>query len=303
MQKKYFVLGPGLVTKADQKSLVPTRQAQQTKEGPLSFVLFEPSLTSVSTISRGNPSLVSLSTALCQRTQRHLTLQLNNICCVMYASLRTDYEIMDINKCSSLLFPHLLAFSCKSLSPPCYLFFFGYILLSLPRIPTSTSPLSVFLSPFFIFTLFSSIPPAPPAPVLSFFLPLERNMRVLANFLPSSSFYRAFTKSRDPLITCSPLAFTLSHPSLPHPLSRSVTRAYPTPSPTGHWASYTPPRPTQPPASHPHPSQPPVSPPPSLPPPSSYSEACPTGPGPLSCWLPTPFPLFRLIPSPLLLPH
>jgi hypothetical protein len=33
-----------------------------TKEGPLSFVLFESPFTSVSTVSRGHPSLVSLPT-------------------------------------------------------------------------------------------------------------------------------------------------------------------------------------------------------------------------------------------------
>jgi hypothetical protein len=37
----------------EQKSLVPT------KTGPLSYVLFEPPFTSVSTVSRGHPSLVS----------------------------------------------------------------------------------------------------------------------------------------------------------------------------------------------------------------------------------------------------
>jgi hypothetical protein len=37
---------------------------EQTKEGPLSFVLFESPFTLVSTVSRGHPSLVSLAHSL-----------------------------------------------------------------------------------------------------------------------------------------------------------------------------------------------------------------------------------------------
>jgi hypothetical protein len=56
-EEKYFVEQP----RAEQKSLVPARQAQRTNVGrTLSFVLLESPFTSVSTISRGHPSLVSL---------------------------------------------------------------------------------------------------------------------------------------------------------------------------------------------------------------------------------------------------
>ncbi len=56
-----FYTGPTRVAKAEQKSLVPARQAQSTnREMALSFVLLESPFTSVSTVSRGHPSLVSL---------------------------------------------------------------------------------------------------------------------------------------------------------------------------------------------------------------------------------------------------
>ncbi len=52
-----YCTGPTGAAKAERKSLVP---AQQVKEVPLSFVLFESPFTSVSTVSRDHPSLVSL---------------------------------------------------------------------------------------------------------------------------------------------------------------------------------------------------------------------------------------------------
>ncbi len=61
VRKKIFFTGPNRAAKAEQKSLVPARQDQRTnQEGPLSFVLFESPFTSVSTINRVHPSLVSL---------------------------------------------------------------------------------------------------------------------------------------------------------------------------------------------------------------------------------------------------
>jgi hypothetical protein len=46
---------------AGQKSVVPAQHSkEQTKEGPPSFVLFESPFDSISTVSRGHPSLVSL---------------------------------------------------------------------------------------------------------------------------------------------------------------------------------------------------------------------------------------------------
>jgi hypothetical protein len=52
--------GPITAAKAEQKSLVPVPQAQQTnQERPLSCVLFEP-CTAVSTVGRVQPSLVYL---------------------------------------------------------------------------------------------------------------------------------------------------------------------------------------------------------------------------------------------------
>jgi hypothetical protein len=56
-----FCTEPTRAAKAEQKSLVPARQGQQTnQQGPLSFVLFKSPFTSVSTVGRGHPSLVSL---------------------------------------------------------------------------------------------------------------------------------------------------------------------------------------------------------------------------------------------------
>jgi len=43
------------------------RSNEPNKEGPLSYVLFESPFTSVSTVSRGHPSIISLS-----RTLNHL---------------------------------------------------------------------------------------------------------------------------------------------------------------------------------------------------------------------------------------
>ncbi len=61
--KIYFVLEQPRLNK---KYLVPSRQAQSNKEsqGPLSYVLFDSPFTSVSTVSRGHPSQVSLGLAL-----------------------------------------------------------------------------------------------------------------------------------------------------------------------------------------------------------------------------------------------
>jgi hypothetical protein len=52
--KKYFVLGRLEQPSTEQKPNEPS------KEGPLSFVFFESPFTSISTVSRGHPSLVSL---------------------------------------------------------------------------------------------------------------------------------------------------------------------------------------------------------------------------------------------------
>jgi hypothetical protein len=52
-----FCIGATRAAKAKQKSLVPARQAKRTNQ---EFVLFESSFTSVSTVSRDHPSLVSL---------------------------------------------------------------------------------------------------------------------------------------------------------------------------------------------------------------------------------------------------
>jgi hypothetical protein len=60
-EEKIFCNGPTRAAKSEKKSLVPALQAQQPiQEGPLSFVLFESPFTSVSAVSRGHPSLVSL---------------------------------------------------------------------------------------------------------------------------------------------------------------------------------------------------------------------------------------------------
>jgi hypothetical protein len=65
MAKVQSVIKWSLTTKEEQRTdriKVPCiRTTEPTKEGPLSFVLFESPFTSVSTVSRGHPSLVSLA--------------------------------------------------------------------------------------------------------------------------------------------------------------------------------------------------------------------------------------------------
>jgi hypothetical protein len=61
-EEKIFCTGPIRAAKAEQKSLVPARQAQEpTKEKDPFHLLFESLFTSVLAVSRtGYPSLVSL---------------------------------------------------------------------------------------------------------------------------------------------------------------------------------------------------------------------------------------------------
>jgi hypothetical protein len=63
VRKKYFVLGR-LEQPRQNKYLFyrHDKPIEPTKKGPLSFVLFESSFASVSTVSRGHPSLVSMCT-------------------------------------------------------------------------------------------------------------------------------------------------------------------------------------------------------------------------------------------------
>ncbi len=64
--KNIFCTEQTKAAEAEQKSLVPTRQAQRTNQGrPLLFVLFESPFPSVSTVSRGHTSLVSLRILYC----------------------------------------------------------------------------------------------------------------------------------------------------------------------------------------------------------------------------------------------
>jgi hypothetical protein len=71
--KKIFCTGPTRAAKAEQKSLVPARQAQQTNQGRnLSFVLFEPPFTSVSTVSRATP----LQSLCCRHWNLHYVHEL-----------------------------------------------------------------------------------------------------------------------------------------------------------------------------------------------------------------------------------
>jgi hypothetical protein len=60
-EKQIFCTGQTRAAKAGQKSLVLARRAnEQTKEKPLSFALFESPFASVSKVSRGHPSIVSM---------------------------------------------------------------------------------------------------------------------------------------------------------------------------------------------------------------------------------------------------
>jgi hypothetical protein len=71
---KIFCSGPTRAAKTEQKSLVLARQAQETNQERIPFIctLWD-SFTSVSTVSRGHPSLVSLVTLL-QPTRRAAVL-------------------------------------------------------------------------------------------------------------------------------------------------------------------------------------------------------------------------------------
>jgi hypothetical protein len=62
VRKTIFCVGLTRAAKAGQKSLVPARQAQRNNQvrTPFHFVLFESPFASVSTVSKGHPSLVSL---------------------------------------------------------------------------------------------------------------------------------------------------------------------------------------------------------------------------------------------------
>ncbi len=65
-EKNIFCTGPTRAAKAGQKSLLyrHDKPNEPLKEGPLSFVLFKSPFTSISKVSRGHPSLVSLVDAL-----------------------------------------------------------------------------------------------------------------------------------------------------------------------------------------------------------------------------------------------
>jgi hypothetical protein len=60
--KKIFSTGPTIEQSRQDKNLLfrPDKPNEATEEEPLSFVLFESPFASVSTVSRGHPSLVSL---------------------------------------------------------------------------------------------------------------------------------------------------------------------------------------------------------------------------------------------------
>jgi hypothetical protein len=60
-RKKIFVLGRPGAAQAEQKSLVPARQAQGTNQGRNPFICRESPFTSVSTVSKGHPFIVSLA--------------------------------------------------------------------------------------------------------------------------------------------------------------------------------------------------------------------------------------------------
>ncbi len=61
MGKKYFVLGRQEQPRQDKNLLYwHDKPSKPSKEGPLLFVLFESPLPSVSSVSRGHPSLVSV---------------------------------------------------------------------------------------------------------------------------------------------------------------------------------------------------------------------------------------------------
>jgi hypothetical protein len=60
MRKKIYCSGPTIEHPRQDKNLLyrHDKPDEPTKEGPLSFVLFESPFTPVSTVSRGQPSLI-----------------------------------------------------------------------------------------------------------------------------------------------------------------------------------------------------------------------------------------------------
>jgi hypothetical protein len=92
-EKKNYCTGPTKAAKAKQNLLhhgTTSPMNQPTKKGFLSFVIFESPFTSVSTVSRGHPSLVSLETPLeinipYDSTEKNLSLQnLSYILCTYF---------------------------------------------------------------------------------------------------------------------------------------------------------------------------------------------------------------------------
>jgi hypothetical protein len=79
-RKKYLFLGR-LEQPRQNKNLLyrHDKPNEPTKKGPLSFVLFESPFTSVSTVSRGRPSLVSLEYTKESSRGRHFSLISDNI--------------------------------------------------------------------------------------------------------------------------------------------------------------------------------------------------------------------------------
>jgi hypothetical protein len=61
VRKTYFILGRLEQPRQTKNLLIcPDKPYKPTKEGPLSFILFESPFASVSTVSRGHPSVVYL---------------------------------------------------------------------------------------------------------------------------------------------------------------------------------------------------------------------------------------------------
>ncbi len=104
-EKNIFVLGR-LEQPRQNKILfyLQNKHMEPTKEGPLSHVLFESPFTSVSTVNRGRPSLVSLpcTTERCDRvTARNYTLEFTDK--ILLLSPRAEYCMLEIRNTNIVL--------------------------------------------------------------------------------------------------------------------------------------------------------------------------------------------------------
>ncbi len=123
MRKKYFVLGR--LEQPRQNNILLNRHDkpnEPTKKGSLSFVLFESPFTSVLTVSKGHPSLVSLVFTLRDEALESLGLTIEQ------ASLFFTYSARHVKVCAHL--SNLFVHDCSLALLPTSLFSLTNVLMN-----------------------------------------------------------------------------------------------------------------------------------------------------------------------------